>query len=198
MGEGRNLVGVDIGSTSIKVCQLKETRRGLSLMRFGYVRLSPQVIVDGQIMDSGVVVESLQRLFHDNHIRQKECAVSVSGQSVIHRKITVPLMTEAELGEQIQWEAEQHIPFDIKDVQVDYEVLRRRPEAGQMDLLLVAAKRDEINDDTQIARSAQLKPLVVDIDAFTVQNLFEMSRGMPLDETFAIINVGASLASINI
>ena len=99
MGEGRNLVGVDIGSTSIKVCQLKETRRGLSLIRFGYVQLSPQVIVDGQIMDSGVVVESLHRLFQDSKIRQKECAVSVSGQSVIHRKITVPLMTEAELGE---------------------------------------------------------------------------------------------------
>src|SRR5262249_6911137 len=85
-----------------------------------------------------------------------------------------------------------------KDVHVDYEVLKRRPEAGQMDLLLVAAKRDEINDYTQIARSAKLRPLVIDIDAFTVQNLFEMSRGMPQGETFAIINVGASLASINI
>ena len=82
----------------------------------------------------------------------------------------------------------------IKDVHVDYEVLRRRPEAGQMDLLLVAAKRDEISDYTQIARSAKLKPLVVDIDAFTVQNLFELSRGIPPDQTFAIINVGASYA----
>jgi type IV pilus assembly protein PilM len=108
------------------------------------------------------------------------------------------MMTAAELDEQIQWEAEQHIPFDIKDVHVDYEVLRRRPEAGQMDLLLVAAKRDEISDYTQIARSAKLKPLVVDIDAFTVQNVFEMNRGIPPDQTFAIINVGASLASINI
>ena len=117
---------------------------------------------------------------------------------MIIRKITVPMMTAAELDEQIQWEAEQHIPFDIKDVHVDYEVLRRRPEAGQMDLLLVAAKRDEISDYTQIARSAKLKPLVVDIDAFTVQNLFEMNRGIPPDQTFAIINVGASLASINI
>src|SRR6187399_3059650 len=198
MGEGRNLVGVDIGSTSIKVCQLKETRRGLSLIRFGYVQLSPQVIVDGQIMDSGVVVESLHRLFQDSKIRQKECAVSVSGQSVIHRKITVPLMTEAELGEQIQWEAEQHIPFDIKDVQVDYQVLRRRADASQMDLLLVAAKRDQISDYAQLARSAKLKPIVCDIDAFTVQNLFEYSRGLPGDQTIALINVGASLSSLNI
>jgi type IV pilus assembly protein PilM len=110
----------------------------------------------------------------------------------------VPMMTAAELDEQIQWEAEQHIPFDIKDVRVDYEVLRRRPEAGQMDLLLVAAKRDQLDDYVQIAKQAKLKPLVVDIDAFTVQNLFEYTRGIPQDQTFAIINVGASLASINI
>ena len=98
-------------------------------------------------------------------------------------------MTSAELEEQIHWEAENHIPFDIKEVSVDYEVLRRRPEAGQMDLLLVAAKRDEIDDYVQIARQAKLKPLVVDIDAFTIQNLFEYNRGLPQDETFAIINV---------
>ena len=149
-------------------------------------------------MNSQAVIEGLGSVFSEAKIRQKEVALSISGQAVIIRKISVPMMTAAELDEQIQWEAEQHIPFDIKDVHVDYEVLRRRPEAGQMDLLLVAAKRDEINDYTQIARSAKLKPLVVDIDAFTVQNVFEMNRGIPPDQTFAIINVGASLASINI
>jgi type IV pilus assembly protein PilM len=108
------------------------------------------------------------------------------------------MMTPAELEEQIHWEAEQHIPFDIKDVQVDYQVLRRRPEASQMDLLLVAAKRDQINDFAQLARDAKLRPVVCDIDAFTVQNLFELSRGLPAEQTVAIINVGASLASLNI
>jgi type IV pilus assembly protein PilM len=198
MGEGRNLVGVDIGTASIKVCQVKETRKGLGLVRLGYAPLGPQVIVDGQVMDSGAVVETLQKVFHDAKIRQKECALSVSGQSVIIRKITVPMMTEAELEEQIQWEAEQHIPFDIKDVHVDYQVLRRRAEASQMDLLLVAAKRDQIEEYAQLARNAKLKPLVCDIDAFTVQNLFEYSRTLPQDQTIALINVGASLSSLNI
>jgi len=192
------LVGVDIGTASIKVCQVKETRRGLGLVRLGYAPLGPQVIVDGQVMDSGAVVETLQKVFHDAKIRQKECALSVSGQSVIIRKITVPMMTEAELEEQIQWEAEQHIPFDIKDVHVDYQVLRRRAEASQMDLLLVAAKRDQIEEYAQLARNAKLKPLVCDIDAFTVQNLFESSRSLPPDQTIALINVGASLSSLNI
>jgi type IV pilus assembly protein PilM len=198
MGEGRNLVGVDIGTSSVKVCQLKDTRKGLGLVRLGYIPLGPQAIVDGQVMDAGAVVEALAKAFHDFKIKQRECAVSVSGQSVIIRKITVPMMTAAELDEQIQWEAEQHIPFDIKDVQVDYQVLRRRPEASQMDLLLVAAKRDQIDDYAQLARNAKLKPTICDIDAFTVQNLFEYSRGLPADQTIALLNVGASLASLNI
>lgn len=198
MSEGKNLVGVDIGSSAIKIAQIKESRKGYGLVRLGYAPLAPQVIVDGHIMNAQAIVEALGRAFSEAKIRQREIALSISGQAVIIRKITVPLMTAAELDEQIQWEAEQHIPFDIKDVHVDYEVLRRRPEAGVMDLLLVAAKRDEINDYTQIARTAKLKPMVVDIDAFTVQNLFEVNRGIPPDQTFAIINVGASLTSINI
>jgi type IV pilus assembly protein PilM len=198
MGDGKNLVGVDIGTSSIKVCQVRDSRRGLGLVRIGYTPLAPQTIVDGHVMDASAVVEGLQRVFREAKIRQKECAISVSGQSVIIRKITVPMMTAAELGEQIHWEAEQHIPFDIKDVQIDYQVLRRRPEASQMDLLLVAAKRDQINDYAQLVRSAKLRPVVCDIDAFTVQNLFEHARGLPPDQTIALINVGASLSSLNI
>jgi type IV pilus assembly protein PilM len=198
MSEGNNLVGVDIGSSAIKVAQVRETKKGIELVKASYVPLPAQTIVDGHVMNAQAVVEGLDRAFKSAKIKQKEVALSISGQAVIIRKITVPLMTAAELNEQIQWEAEQHIPFDIKDVEVDYEVLRRRPEAGQMDLLLVAAKKDEVNDYTQIVRDAKLKPLVVDIDAFTVQNLFETNRGIPQDQTIAIINVGASLTSINI
>jgi type IV pilus assembly protein PilM len=198
MAEGNNLVGVDIGSSSIKVSQLKDGRKGLELVRLGFAELPPQTIVDGHVMNSGAVVETLGRIFQDKKIKSKDVAMSVSGQSVIIRKITVPMMTPAELAEQIQWEAEQHIPFDIKDVQIDYEVLRKRPEAGQMDLLLVAAKKDEIHDYAQLARDAKLRPQVVDIDAFTIQNVFEFSRGLPPDHTVALINVGASLSTLNI
>jgi type IV pilus assembly protein PilM len=198
MAEGKNLIGVDIGSSAIKLCQLKEGRKGLSLVRAGFCPLPAQSIVDGHVMNAGAIVAAINRALADAKIKQREVALSISGQAVIIRKITVPLMTASELDEQIQWEAEQHIPFDIKDVRVDYEVLRRRPEAGQMDLLLVAAKREEINDYLEVARQAKLKPLVLDIDAFTVQNLFEYGRGIPPDQTFAIINVGATLTSINI
>ena len=198
MGEGKNLVGVDIGSSSIKVCQVKDARRGTSLVKFAYASLPPQTIVDGQVMDSRTVVSTLQKLFSEHKIRSKDVCLSVSGQNVIIRKITVPKMTSEELSEQIAWEAEQHIPFDIKDVHVDYQVLRTKPDSSQMDLLLVAAKKDHISAYAQLAKDAKLRPIVVDIDAFSLQNLFESARGVNDQQVVALINVGASLSSLNI
>jgi type IV pilus assembly protein PilM len=198
MADGKNLVGVDIGASSIKVVQLKASRKSVSVVRYGYAPLPPQTIIDGHIMSSGAVTEALLKIFTDNKITTKDVAVGVYGQSVIVRKITVPMMTPEELEEQINWEAEQHIPFDIKVMSIDYEVLRKRPEAGQMDLLLVAAKKDEINDYAAILREAKLKPLIVDINAFTIQNIFEQQMGLPQDGTIALLNVGAAVSSLNI
>ena len=198
MAEGKNLVGVDIGASSIKVVQLKESRKRYSVARYGYAQLPPQTIVDGHVMNPGAVIESLGRIFTVSKIASRDVAVGVHGQSVIVRKITVPMMGPAELDEQINWEAEQHIPFDIKVMSIDYEVLRKRPEAGQMDLLLVAAKKDEINEYASIIREAKLKPVVVDINAFTIQNIFEHVNGLPAEGTVALLNVGASISSLNI
>lgn len=198
MGEGKNLVGVDIGANSVKVVQLKEARKRLQVVRYGFAELPPQTIIDSHIMSSSHVVEALLKIWSDGKITQKDVAVGIYGQSVIVRKITVPMMTNDELEEQIGWEAEQHIPFDIKVMSIDYEVLRRRPDQGQMDLLLVAAKKDEINDYAAILREAKLKPLIVDINAFTIQNIFENQIGLPQDQTIALLNVGAAVSSLNI
>ncbi len=126
-----NLVGVDIGSSSIKVAQAREVKvkgeRWLRLERFGYEALPPQSIVDGNVMNASAVVETLGKVFRDAKIADKNVALSVSGHSVIIKKISVPIMTAEELQEQIHWEAEQHIPFDINDVEIDHEILRRRP-----------------------------------------------------------------------
>ncbi len=155
MAEGKNLVGVDIGASSIKVVQLKEARKKLQIIRSGFAELPPQTIIDGHVMNAGAVTEALGKIFTDSKIQQRDVSIGVYGQSVIVRKITVPMMTPGELDEQIHWEAEQHIPFDIKLMSIDYEVLRRRPEAGQMDLLLVAAKKDEISDYASILKRGQ-------------------------------------------
>ena len=198
MSEGKNLVGVDIGASSIKVVQLKESRKKLQVIKWGFAQLPPQTIIDGHVMNAGAVTEALLKLFADQKIAQKDVCIGVYGQSVIVRKITVPMMTQAELDEQINWEAEQHIPFDIKLMAIDYEVLRKRPEAGQMDLLLVAAKKDEINDYANILREAKLRPMVVDINAFTIQNIFEHQYGLPPDGTLCLLNVGAAVSTLNI
>ena len=198
MGEGKTLVGVDIGASAIKVAQLKESRKRFQVVRWGFEPLPPQTIIDGHVMNAGVVTEALLKIFHDQKISQRDVAIGVYGQSVIVRKITVPIMTQSELDEQITWEAEQHIPFDIKLMSIDYEVLRKRPEAGQMDLLLVAAKKDEINDYASMLREAKLRPLVVDINAFTIQNAFEAQQGLTTDGTIALINIGAAVTTLNI
>ncbi|RLB45748.1 MAG: pilus assembly protein PilM [Deltaproteobacteria bacterium] len=196
--EGKNLVGVDIGSNSIKVAEIKEGRKGKrTLVRFGFHPLPPQTIVDGHVMNSGAVVEGLQKLFHK--ARRKDIAMRASGHSVIIKKITMPLMNASELNEQIGWEAEQHIPFDLAEVQIDYQILHERAEQRQMDVLLVAAKKEEIADLTGLAVEAGLRPKVVDLDAFTVQNCYEVGYGAPSPgETVVLIHVGASLTTINI
>ncbi len=196
--EGANLVGVDIGSAGVKVALVKESRGKLELSRFGYEALPPHTVVDGNVMNRGAVVEALRRTLAQAKITSKECALSVSGHMVIIKKISVPMMTDAELDEQIHWEAEQHIPFDIKDVQIDHQVLRRRPDQGQMDILLVAAKREEISDYASLAVDARLRPVVVDIDAFCLQNLFERTVGMPAAGTVMLLDIGASLSTLNI
>ena len=195
--EGKNLVGVDIGSTSIKVCEIKERRGQRKLVRFGFHELPPESIIDGHIINSGAVVEGLDRLFHKAKFRH--VALRASGHSVIIKKISLPLMNEAELGEQIHWEAQQHIPFDLAEVHIDHQTLNRRDDEGQMDVLLVAAKKEEISDLTNLAQEARLTPKVVDLDAFTVQNVFEEGYGVPAPlDTVVLIHVGASLTTVNI
>jgi type IV pilus assembly protein PilM len=198
MSEGKNLVGVDIGSSSIKVCELAEKHKGeRELVRFGFHPLPPQTIVDGHIMNAGAITEGLERLFHK--VRRRDIALRISGHSVIIKKISMPIMTIAELAEQINWEAEQHIPFDLADVQIDYQVLFRHESRGQMDVLLVAAKKEEIGDLINLAIEAKLRPRVVDLDTFAVQNCYEKAYGEPSQEkTVVLLHIGASITTLNI
>ncbi len=196
--EGKHLVGVDIGTSSIKVLQVRESGKGIHLLKYGAEPLPPQSIVDGHVMMSGAVVDSLRRIIRDLRISQKEVALSISGNSVIIKKLNLPLMKQDELEEQIQWEAEQHIPFDISEVEIDYNILWQNQDAKTMDVLLVAAKKDEIQDLVEVVKEAKLRPLVVDIDAFAMQNVYELNYGFNEDETVALLNVGAEVATVNI
>ena len=193
----KQVVGCDVGSSAIKIVELKPLKNDeFQLVHAAVADLSPEAIVDGAIMDSSLVVEALTGLISENGIKNSKFGGSLSGHSVIIKKIQLPSMTEAELAESIQWEAEQYIPFDINDVNLDYVVLETGA-SDTMDVLLVAVKRDRINDYTSVIVQAGKEPVLVDVDVFAVQNAFESnysSRG----ETVALVNVGASVMNINV
>jgi type IV pilus assembly protein PilM len=204
MAKGKLALGLDIGSTGVKLIQLKEVRRrgtvGFALHSFGMKPLPPEAIVDGALMNSTAIVQAMQELIAELKIKQKDVAIGVSGHSVIIKKISMPRMSQEELEESIQWEAEQYIPFDVKDVNIDTQILNSdaNDQTGQMDVLLVAAKKDMINDYTTVVSEAGLSPVVVDVDAFAVQNMFTANYEVPDKETVVLINAGAAVVNINI
>ncbi len=193
----KQVVGCDIGSSTIKIVELKPLKNGeFQLLHAAMAELSPEAIVDGAIMDSSLVVEALSRLVSENGIKNPNFGGSLSGHSVIIKKIQLPSMTESELAESIQWEAEQYIPFDINDVNLDYVVLDS--SAGDtMDVLLVAVKKDRIADYTSVIVQAGREPVLVDVDVFSLQNAYEANY--PLEgATVALVNIGASVMNINV
>ena len=194
----KQCIGLDIGSSSLKVVQLRNSKKGLDLMAFGMEPLVPQTIVDGTIMDQGAVVDAIRTLWQRLRLKQKEVAIAIAGHSVIIKKISVPQMSELELAEQIPYEAEHHIPFAKDDVEIDYELVDQQNASGQMDLLLVAAKKEVVHDYAGVVRDAGLNPVVVDVAAFSAQNGFERNYDLGANETIVLVNIGAAISNINI
>src|SRR5687767_10883379 len=189
------VVGLDIGSSAVKAVELKPAGKGYRVAAFGIQPVPPDSIVDGAIIDAGSVAESIRRVFEGNAaFKSKEVCASLSGNAVIVKKITLPVMTESELAESIYWEAEQYIPFDIQDVNLDYQVLDpgTGPESrGSMDVLLVAAKKEKIGDYSSVIAQAGRTPVIVDVDAFALQNAFEVNYGLDGSRLVALLNAGA-------
>jgi type IV pilus assembly protein PilM len=197
----RSLVGLDIGSSAVKAIELKPAGKSYKVTAFGSEPVPPDSIVDGAIIDGAAVVESIRRLFDSRNIKTREVAASLSGNAVIVKKIALPTMTQAELAESIYWEAEQYIPFDIQDVNLDYQILDPgNPAAGKstMDVLLVAAKKEKIADYTGVIGQAGRSAVVVDVDAFALQNAYEVNYGFQPGAVVMLLNVGASATNINI
>jgi type IV pilus assembly protein PilM len=195
-GQKKQLVGLDIGSSTIKAVELKSTKAGYELVSFGTEALAQDTVVDGAIMDAPQVANAISKIFDAQHIKVKNVATSVSGHSVIVKRVWLPLMSEEELFERINSEASQHIPFDILDVSLSYQLLESMD--SQMDVLLVAVKKDKILNHTNVLAQAGKTPVVVDIDAFALQNCFEVNYEPDAGQTVALLNIGASVMNINI
>jgi type IV pilus assembly protein PilM len=172
---------------------------GFVLQRVGVEPLSQEAIVDGSIMDSSLVVDAITKLTSQTGARGANFATSVSGHSVIIKKIQIPPMSQEELAESIQWEAEQYIPFDINDVRLDYLVLSDGNFGAEaMEVLLVAVKRDKVNDYVSVITQSGKTAAIVDLDAFAVQNAYEFNYDVPTSKVVALVNMGATVTTINI
>jgi type IV pilus assembly protein PilM len=194
----RTIVGLDIGSSSIKAVELKKTRGGVAVTHLGLEPLASDIVVDSMIVDSGSVASAITKIFADSSIKSKSVATSVSGHSVIVKKIQMQTMTDQELAEHINTEAAQHIPFDIADVNIDYQILSEDLSGPYMEVLLVAVKKDKILNYTNALQLAGRQPAIVDIDAFALQNCYEYNYEPAPNTTVALLNLGASVMNINI
>jgi len=197
-GGRANLVGLDIGSSAVKLIRLRHASGSWELVAFTMGQLPPDAVVEGRIMNFTAVVERIRELVREADVKDAECCLAVSGSSVIIKKLSLPEMTRAELDESIMWEAEQYIPFDIKDVNVDVQILNPRAGQGQMDVLMVAAKKDVVNEFVSVAVEGGLRSVVVDVGIFACLNMFEINYAVPADQTLAVLNVGANSVNVGV
>ncbi|MEW6068211.1 MAG: type IV pilus assembly protein PilM [Nitrospirota bacterium] len=195
----KGIIGLDIGSGYIKVVQLKDTKEGYELELFDILPLLPELIVDGSIIDSLRVGESFKELIKKAKIKTKDVVIGMAGHSsVIVKRVSLPEMTEEELSESIRFEAEQYIPFNIEDVNLDFQILGPKEEAGQMDVILVAVKKDIINEYLSVVKEAGLNPVIVDVNSFALENIYEINYEIEPDKNIALVNIGASTLNLNI
>jgi len=193
-----HLIGLDIGSNTIKAAEVVDTKKGHSLINFGMLNITPGIIEEGTIKDHGAASAAIRELFKANNIKDRNVAISIGGYSVIVKKINVQSMSEDELHETIHFEAEQYIPFDISDVNLDFQILgESEHNPNQMSVLLVAAKKEMVTDYIQLIELSGLNTLVIDVDAFALQNIFEFNYTTE-DESVALIDIGAGKTSLNI
>jgi type IV pilus assembly protein PilM len=197
-GKKTHLIGLDIGSRTIKIAEVVDKKTAQIFKSFHTINIEPGLIEEGTVKDPEAVSKSIRELYTKAKLKEKNVAISIGGYSVIVKKINVQNMTEDELQETIHFEAEQYIPFDISDVNLDFQILgESEHNPNMMSVLLVAAKKEMINQYINLVQMTGLNLCVIDVDAFALQNIFECSYSQG-DENIALIDIGASKTSLNI
>lgn len=189
------LVGLDLGSSAVKAVELRRVRAGFELVRAGIEPLEPGAVAEGAIEDADSVSAAIRRVFSRSRIRSRKVATSVSGHSVIVKKLTLPAMSREELEESIQWEARQVIPFDLSDVHLDHQVLESAPGGEDIRVLLVAARKERVASRLEAIAGAGLSPVIVDVDGFALQNAYEANYGPGSSVTTALLHIGAGVTN---
>lgn len=194
----KSSVGLDIGSSFVKIVEVDHSKDIPVLKNFGVVKLPPEAIVEGEIMDRSLVIEGIQECMAKANIESTDVVTAVSGRAVIVKKIVMDKMNPDDAKEAIFWEAEQHVPFDIDDVCLDFEVLKEDVGANQMEILLVAAKKEMVDTHASLIKDAGYNPAVIDVDSFAVQNAYELTEDDQATRVTGLINIGSDVTNINI
>jgi type IV pilus assembly protein PilM len=189
-GKNNIALGLDIGTHYLKMVELSEEEEGIVMSKCSIAELPHEAIVDKQIMDGNVVAEHIRRLVKESHPKSREVTISVAGRGVIIKKIVTDRMNQGELADAIEWEARQHIPYDISEVSLDYQTLHGEIEQDHTDVLLVAAKNDLVYSGADLAKMAGLIPQAIDLDAFAIQNALYQNEYIPEHGTVAILHMG--------
>jgi len=197
----KKTVALDIGSSVVKVVQMRRVGRGYELERFGVAEIYPGVDKKSAGVDRrGARIEAIRQALNQAGISAKQSVTAVGGESIIVRYIQLPDMPENELKGAIRWEAEDYIPFPLDEVNLDSVVLGKSDVGGapKIDVLLVAAKKDQIAEHISVLKSADLTPAVIDVDSFAFLNCYEANYMPGASEVVALLNIGSDLTNINI
>lgn len=197
-GRKRTTIGLDIGSGFVKVVEVDHSGDQPEVVRVAMRPLLPDAIVEGEIMDYGLVSEAVRGLFQDMDLKNPEVVTAIGGHDVIIKKIEMDRMKEADAREVIRWEAEQHVPFDIKSVELDFQILEPDGEGPLMQVLLVAAKRELVENKVGLLQDAGVNPIIIDIDAFALYNAFQHNYPEQSEGIIGLVNVGHETTNVNI
>ena len=198
LGGGKKTVGLDIGSGLIKLAVVDHSGSEPELVKVAMTPVLADAIVEGEVMDPGIVADAIKGLFVSGGVKQKSVVCAVGGRDVIVKKIQMDRMKEADAREVIRWEAEQHVPFDMENVELDFQILDPDAEGLQMNVLLVAAKRELVENKTTLLSDAGLSPQIIDVDAFALHNAFEVNYPDEQTGLVGLLNIGHEATNINI
>jgi type IV pilus assembly protein PilM len=198
LGGKKKSVGLDIGSGIIKLVVIDHSGSEPELVKVATTEVATDAIVEGEIMDPGIVAEAVRGLFSTAGVKQKAVVTAVGGRDVIVKKIQMDRMKEADAREVIRWEAEQHVPFDMANVELDFQILDPDADGLQMNVLLVAAKRELVEGRVGLLKEAGLQAAVIDVDAFAIHNAFELNHPEAMQGVVGLVNIGHEVTNVNV
>lgn len=196
-GKKKKVIGLDIGSSQTKMVELS-TGKNRKLLNYGLSKVLPDAIVEGEIIDREAVLDSIRSLIENKGFTTKDVVIGLAGRDVIIKRITMDRMSEADTREQIKWEAEQYVPFDINEVSLDFDIVNPNFGENQQEVILVAAKNELISNLSALLKELNLNPIIVDTTAFAIQNVFEYNYTPAADEIVCLIHIGAGMTVINV